>query len=114
MNKAAKGGRQSQRKNLEQVAKTLRKLGRHAEADATTKQLDDLPPLPGELRYLWHWYFELAATKQVGGTSSTVWQQPLQHVEILAWSQLTGVATMPWEVRMLRSLDRKYQEVMHE
>lgn len=58
--------------------------------------------MPEALRYVWDWYLELCHGER------------LNHAEIAAWCQLTGTRLLPWETRLLRSLDRKHKEVMND
>lgn len=57
--------------------------------------------MPEELSYIWAWYWELCGPEL------------LTHVEIQAWQENVHMRLLPWEVRLIRSLSRKHQEVMH-
>lgn len=58
--------------------------------------------MPVELAYVWDWYWQLCSG------------EPMAYVEIEAWARLTGISPMPWEVRLLKSIDRKRQQVINE
>jgi len=58
--------------------------------------------MPEELGYIWAWFLELRTA------------EPLAYSEIASWAALTRTNVLPWEVRLLRSLDRLFQRVLHE
>ena len=60
----------------------------------TPKGLTGLPEAPRELVYLWWWYCDIYA-----GT-------PLVFAEIKAWSELKCINVQPFEVDVLKRLDR--------
>lgn len=52
------------------------------------------PEIPDCARYLWEWFAEI------------VGPEPLNHREIMAWADLTGVRLTPWEARTLMAMER--------
>jgi len=63
------------------------------------------PKLRPELRYLWAIYCELDATRAVGMSLG-----PLTYTEIDAFSRLTATRLTPFEIGVLRAVDRAYFE----
>jgi len=80
--------------HLRQVRKTMPNLS-----------LPEPPVIPGSLTYLWNWFCDLA--------SARAGRSPLTWAEVDAWARLNAVMLRPWEVRMLRKLDRLWLEVVH-
>lgn len=66
------------------------------------KQLAEAPSLPEGLSYVWLWYMELASGEY------------LSFTEIKAWAELNGLQPFPWEVKLIKSLDRVYWKVYYE
>ncbi|MCA1973885.1 MAG: hypothetical protein LDL44_13685, partial [Caenispirillum sp.] len=62
------------------------------------------PGLPPEAEYLWRWFLDLHGAR----ASSGFGPQPLSYGEIAAYAALHGLAPTPWEVGVLRDLDREY------
>lgn len=60
------------------------------------------PDLPNTVGYLWAWFAELASCRSVGMAGIN----PINFVDIDAWSRLTGRNVQPYEVRALLDLDR--------
>lgn len=60
---------------------------------------------------MWDWFRELSETRQLSGTAMTVILNRITHQEIKAWAELAHVDPLPWEMRLLKSLDRVYCEV---
>ncbi len=84
-----KGSKLTLRASLEHVAK---QLGRKPLQLELLSQID----LPEGLEYLWGWYGELFN----GGKIS--------YQEMDAWSRLTRRLLLPWEVRVIKTLDLLY------
>lgn len=55
-----------------------------------------------EAEFLWAWYLDLSASRQIGGMG---FSQPIGFAEIWAWCQLHGITLKPWQFRTLRLLD---------
>lgn len=62
------------------------------------QKLKDQPKLSPEMRYIVDWYLEL----QGAG--------PLTFTEIKSWAELTGNQPLPWEVEIIKNLDKIYWE----
>jgi hypothetical protein len=62
----------------------------------------DMPPLDSA-EYLIAYLFEIGPAAVAGMGIA-----PIAHVEMRAWSELTGIDLQPWEVRILRRLSRDY------
>lgn len=60
------------------------------------------PELPDELGYVWRWFVELDEARAVSAMGAA----PITFESIQAWAQLTGRAPLPFEVRLLRRIDR--------
>ncbi len=58
--------------------------------------------MPEELSYLWSWYLEVRTNA------------PLTYAEIAHWNRLTRKRVKPWEVELIRSIDRINWRVAHE
>jgi hypothetical protein len=58
-----------------------------------------MPPIDYEVRYLTDYLFEAGPVM-----SGAMAAAPLTHIEIQAWSQLSGIELSPWEARTLRQL----------
>lgn len=52
------------------------------------------------MEYLWDWFLEMRSG------------EPLTYTEIKSWAELTLQKLMPWEVEVMRLLDRLYWRVM--
>lgn len=87
-----KGSKVTLRASLAQVEK---QLGRKP---LQLQQLSEVER-PEEAEYLWGWYLELFN----GGK--------LTYQELDAWSRLTRRVLLPWEVRVLKTLDLIYLKV---
>ena len=59
--------------------------------------LDEAPPFPAELQYLWLWFSEHCWGLQTNGMAvpTVTWQG------LAAWCELTDVALAPWEARTM-------------
>jgi hypothetical protein len=57
---------------------------------------------PEGLEFLWNWYLDLAASRQLSGMGSP---QAIPPSEIVAWQQLMRIDLEPWQVRAIRLLD---------
>lgn len=63
-----------------------------------------LPEAPEAYRYLLQLFREMAAGRQSGFAEPCA----ISWSEMLAWAQMTGIDLAPWEVRVLRMLDRAW------
>lgn len=90
-----KGSKLTLRVSLEHVAK---QLGRKPLQLELLSQID----LPEDTAYLWGWYGELFN----GGK--------LTYQELDAWSRLTRRRLLPWEVKVLKTLDLIYLRTQHD
>lgn len=68
------------------------------------KELEALPELPPQLKYIWEWFNELCR----GRTSNGFGMNPLSHVEIDAWCRLKRIELESWELDALRVIDTSY------
>jgi hypothetical protein len=62
-----------------------------------TTALDDAPPFPTELQYLWSWFTEHCLGLQASGMA-------MPHVTwegLSAWCELMDIALVPWEARAM-------------
>jgi len=66
------------------------------------KQLAEAPPFPEGLSYVWDWYMELATT------------EPLPYAEIKAWAEIMDIDVLPWEAKLVKSLDRIFWRVHYD
>jgi len=64
----------------------------------------ETPPFPIPLAYLWAAYQRLRRRK--GGSGFGI--SPLEWPDIDAFSRLSGLRLLPWEVAMLEKLDDAY------
>lgn len=69
----------------------------------TGKQHPDLiqPYINEDVLYIWHWFMELNQQR----TSNGFGQNPIQFIDIKAWSDLTNRHIKSWEVMAIRMLD---------
>lgn len=84
---------------LRQVAKTTGK----------SHPLLDLPPMPAAAEHLWAWFQEI----NEGRTGTGYGSNQITWADIHAWSILTGTKPHPWEVRLLKSLDRVWRKTFN-
>ena len=82
------------REHLEQVWKST---GRKPEGL-------DPPPFPDVVNHVWAWFIELHNARPQTGMGVS----PITYSEISAWSSLTGVIPNPWEVGVIKSIDRVF------
>jgi hypothetical protein len=61
---------------------------------------------PEEVAHLWFWFQDLCQGRTGGFGPS-----PLSWADIHSWSILTGNELRPWELRMIRALDRSWLKV---
>lgn len=66
------------------------------------------PPLPFPLRHIWQWFFELSDARSSGGMGPA----SISYQDIAAWSRLTGHRPSPWEVSVIRDLDRLWMSII--
>ena len=61
----------------------------------------DVPPLPSALFYLWRAFTRMRRRKGFGVSGI----EPLGHLDIVAFIQLSGQQLAPWEVAIIEDLD---------
>lgn len=61
------------------------------------------PDMPEEFAHVWLWFVELDEARTVSGFGAS----SISYVDIKAWAELTGRDPTPFEVRLLRRLDRR-------
>ena len=66
------------------------------------KQLEEVPPCPEELNYIWLWFREVCSGER------------LTYQELHYWMKVTGLPVKAWEIDIIRSLDRIYWGVRNE
>ena len=84
-----------------------------AHVEATTGKRPsglDGPVVPCQLSHLLDWFAELNA----GRTGNGFGANPITWEGLDAWARLTGRDLRPWEVGLLRALDRTYLLAMKE
>ena len=57
-------------------------------------------PIPEAAAHVWGWFHELSGTRQNGMSIN-----PINHQEIKAWSELTGIKPAAWELSAIRGID---------
>ncbi|MCB2186481.1 MAG: hypothetical protein KQJ78_08695 [Deltaproteobacteria bacterium] len=62
------------------------------------------PHIPPAGRQAWEWFWDLSAGRGSDGGGAA----PLSYREIWAWRELTGENPRPWEIALLRTMDRVY------
>jgi hypothetical protein len=62
-----------------------------------------LPAIPETLAHVWAWFCDLDAGR--------AGKAPISWSDLKAWAELTGRTPRPWEVHLLRKLDRVRLEV---
>jgi hypothetical protein len=55
--------------------------------------------------YLWEWFLDLNSTRQSG-----MGMNAISYSEIKSWCELVGVSLSPYEIRVIKLLDRVYLE----
>jgi hypothetical protein len=87
------------RAHLEQVIKTKKKLG--LDWSAEHAQLNDIPPIPEALKYIWEWYREIWTPER------------LTYSELMEWSRAVRVNLLPRETRVLMSINRAHVGIVN-
>lgn len=59
---------------------------------------------PQALAYLWQWFVEICEVRGSNGFGPNC----ITYPDIAAWAQLTGSRPTPWDVGVLRALDRAW------
>lgn len=72
--------------------------------EATWPEDTPLPELPEELQEIWDWYWSIREAVPNGANGA----EPMSHLEIKAWAEMTNVTITPFILRLLRILDRAY------
>jgi hypothetical protein len=62
--------------------------------------LDDAPPFPAELQYLWQWFSEHCWGLQTNGMT----QPRVTWEGLAAWCYLMDIVLLPWEARAIVTL----------
>lgn len=57
------------------------------------------------IMYLWEWFLDLNSTRQSGMGINAI-----SYSEIKAWCELVGISLSPYEIRVIKLLDRVYLE----
>lgn len=65
--------------------------------------LDGEPQLLPAIDYLWEWFQDLHGTREGGFGPG-----PLTHTEIYCWASLNHIELSPWELKMIKVIDRAY------
>ena len=71
--------------------------------------LDTEPIIPDAALDLWGWFWELD-----GGRQSGMSQNPLLWSEIESWGRLMRIKPAPWELTVIKAMDRAYLGVAAE
>jgi hypothetical protein len=58
------------------------------------------PPLPDELGYIWNAFCRLSVRRRSGFSI-----EPIGWPELDAFTRLTGVRLVPWEIQLIEMLD---------
>jgi hypothetical protein len=66
------------------------------------------PVFPSVLGYLWNWFHELSDARSSGGMGPCC----ITYQDIAAWSRLSGHKPSPWDVAVLRDLDRLWMSII--
>lgn len=66
-----------------------------------------VPPVPDGLEAVWEVFADLSATRTSNGMGGV---STISFSEIDAYQRLNALSLAPWEVRVLRGLDRIYIE----
>lgn len=67
-------------------------------------------PLPENIKHVWYHFLDLHGTRGSSGFGGL----PITYTEIHSWSLLMGVDLIPWEVQVIKLLDRIYLKKMAE
>lgn len=65
----------------------------------------ECPPLPPALSFLWDAYLRLRSRKGTDGMGNA---QPIEWADFDAFSRLSGLRLLPWEIEILENLDNIY------
>lgn len=90
----------SEREHLEQVARQT----------GTTPAALIGPPLPDLARHLWDTFLELHRGRTYGMSGAN----PLTHMDIFGWCNLTGVRLSLWELEIVHDLDALWIRITNE
>jgi len=66
-------------------------------------QLAEAPELPEDGIHVWMYFCELSAERGGG-----MGPNPISSRDIQAWHELNGIQLEPWEVRLIKRLDREF------
>ena len=68
----------------------------------------DNPEVPPAGEHLWTWFWDLDAARSISGSGIN----PIGYGDLDAWARRTGENPSPWEVSVLRDMDKVYcQEI---
>jgi hypothetical protein len=70
----------------------------------------DGPEVPLQTAHVLGWFYEISQ----GRTGTGFGPNPLTWAGIEAWMRLTGTVVHPWEIRLLKGLDRLYLDSLKE
>lgn len=77
----------------------------HIEATTGRRPAElDGPPVPPQVTHILEWFFELSSARTGNGFGPN----PLTWTDFDAWARLMNRVVRPWEIEMLRALDRCY------
>ena len=65
------------------------------------------PEFPEVISHIWIWFSELHNARPASGLGAS----PITYSEIVAWSTLTCVMPTPWEVSVIKRIDREFLTV---
>lgn len=65
------------------------------------------PDFPELLSYAWNWFWELRNTVASGMNG----HEPIGYEQIRAWNDLLQIDIAPWEVKLIRELDKVFLTV---
>lgn len=77
-----------------------------AKTGVVPKEYQNPPELPKELEYLWEWFCELNEGRGSNGFAIS----PLSYTEILNWCHLSHSKMDPWEIKLIKKLDKLFVE----
>lgn len=61
-----------------------------------------------EIDYVWAYFLELSSTRPIGYNGPLA----ITYQEIAAWKDLTETPLSPWEVEVIKRLDKIYMKVV--
>ena len=73
-------------------------------------ELESITEPPEPFLYIWHWFFELHGARQAGGFGPN----PISYSEIKAWCEAMNIFITPWEIAVIKAMDREYMQSTSE